>query len=328
MLLLAGDAPPAHHTFAQLPELLVEGDLLVRNDTRVIPARLRGKRPGGGKIELLLVHRKECPDKIERWLCLARPARPLKPGTSLTFGEGALQAVVEEALGAGKVVVTFPDLDRDALMDLLATCGEVPLPPYIERPDRGPDAEDQQRYQTRYARVDGAVAAPTAGLHFTDEVESLLAQRGVQITHLTLHVGPGTFRPIKAENLCEHHMDEEFYQVNPEAASCITGARREGRRIIAVGTTTTRVLETVTDDTGVTHAGKGWTDLFIRPGHAFRGIDGLLTNFHLPRSSLLVLVSAFAGTRRVLDAYREAVSEGYRFYSYGDAMLLLPTPCA
>lgn len=324
LMVLAGNAEPQHSQFLALPDFLQDGDLLVRNDTRVIPARLRGMRRGGGKAELLLIHRLPPADDGERWLCLARPASSLKPGRPVTFGAGSFSAIIEERQGEGRVVAHFPDCDETALFSALQAYGEVPLPPYIDRGEGGPDSLDAERYQTTYARSPGAVAAPTAGLHFTPRVEDALAKRNIEIVHLTLHVGPGTFRPIKTEHLAEHAMDAEYYDISPDAAERITTARRAGRRIVAVGTTTTRTLESVTDRDGVTHAGSGWTDIFIRPGHHWRGIDGLITNFHLPRSSLLVLVSALTGRERVLAAYREAVAAGYRFYSYGDAMLILP----
>lgn len=322
MFLHASDAP-SHHVFSDLPELLREGDFIVRNDTKVIPARLRGKRPGGGKAELLLVHRLE-PDAGERWLCLGRPASHMKPGKVISVAEGALQVHVEERQSAGRLVVRFPGLSHEELLSRLNAVGETPLPPYIRRDADGPDAVDRERYQTTYARHAGAVAAPTAGLHFTPEIEKRLLARNIDIAHLTLHVGPGTFRPIKVDSLSDHIMDAEYYSIDEGVATRITTARGAGRRIIAVGTTSTRVLETVTGENGVTHAGQGWTEIFIRPGHVFHGIDGLITNFHLPRSSLVVLVSALAGRKRILAAYAEAIEKGYRFYSYGDAMLLVP----
>jgi S-adenosylmethionine:tRNA ribosyltransferase-isomerase len=323
LMVLARGAPPAHHVFRDLPDLLAPGDLLVRNDTRVLPARLRGRRPGGGRTELLLVRRLGTDPDDERWLALARPSSHLKVDKPVVIGDGALTATVAERRGAGQVVVVFDAAGADFRRRLEAA-GEVPLPPYIERGDAGPTEADRERYQTVYAREAGAVAAPTAGLHFTPEVEAALAARGVGLAHLTLHVGPGTFRPIKAERLDEHRMDAEWYRVPPETARAVTDARREGRRVLAVGTTVVRTLESAVGSDGTLSPSEGWTDLFIRPGHAVRAVDGLLTNFHLPGSSLLVLVSAFAGRERVLAAYEEAVRREYRFYSYGDAMLLLP----
>lgn len=321
LLVLHAGQQPRHCSISDLPEILTNTDLIVRNNTRVIPARLRGARSHGGKTELLLIHRLLQSD-AEEWLCLGRPASHLKRGCTITFGDGSLVATIVENRGKGEVVARFNVPDMAALLTALDRFGEVPLPPYIER-DQAPDAEDRKRYQTTFATKSGAVAAPTAGLHFTADLDLRLRARGVEIVELTLHVGPGTFRPIIAEKLSDHQMDEEYYEISEETASAISAARSAGRRIIAVGTTSTRTLETVTDAHGVSHAGSGWSRLFIRPGYRFKAIDGLLTNFHLPKSSLLVLVSALAGRVRILDAYREAVEERYRFYSYGDAMLLL-----
>jgi len=323
LMVLRGDAPPEHRRFHELPALLRPGDLLVRNDTKVIPARLRGHRPGGGRVELLLVHR-HAGDGAERWQCLARPASHLRAGQRLVFGEAALVAEVVARGDAGRVEVVFDVPDAGAFRERLEACGETPLPPYIHRPDGGPDAEDRTRYQTLYAAAEGAVAAPTAGLHFTPAVEAALAARGIEVAALTLHVGPGTFRPIQAETLAGHVMEAEFYRVSVAAAAAVNAARAAGRRVLAVGTTVTRTLESSADARGQIACGEGWTDLFIRPGYAFRAIAGLLTNFHLPRSSLFVLVAALAGRERMHAAYGEAIREGYRFYSYGDAMLILP----
>lgn len=324
LMLLQGAADPTHYSFRDLPTILQPGDLLVRNDTRVFPARLRGRRPGGGKIELLLTQEIAPLPNAQRWRCLARPAGSIKPEKPLTFGDGKLTALLEDRGARGEVIVQFPNISAESFFALLEEIGEVPLPPYINRTESGPDACDADRYQTIYARERGAVAAPTAGLHFTPEVEAQLGARGIELAQITLHVGPGTFRPMTVDCIKDHRMDAEKYEVNDETAARITQARRQGRRIIAVGTTTTRTLESITDDDGVTHPGRGATDLFIRPGHRWRGIDGLITNFHLPESSLLVLVSALAGRERILAAYQDAIIEGYRFYSYGDAMLILP----
>lgn len=339
LMVLDASHAPAHHVFRDLPSILQPGDVLVRNDTRVIPARLRGRRPGGGKTELLLTHPlARAPESMRLdlpappgesgtcWLCLARPASHLKPGKVLTFGEApdTLHATVLAQLGGGRVLASFDVPDDATLLTRLPAFGEVPLPPYIDRTAGGPNASDADRYQTTFARHPGAVAAPTAGLHFTDAIDEALQARGITIETLTLHVGPGTFRPMVAEDIREHAVDAEYYAVPPPTAAALNRARAEGRRLIAVGTTTTRTLESVVDKHGHIHAGEGWTDLFIRPGHVFRAIDGLLTNFHLPGSSLLVLVSALMGRERILDAYNLAVASGYRFYSYGDAMLLLP----
>ncbi len=324
LMVLNGAEPPAHRRFRDLPEFLRPGDLLIRNDTKVLPARLIGRRPGGGRQEILLVRRLETPDALasETWLCLARPAGHLKPGKEIVFGDGRLIVTAGEKLGQGQVRVSFP-LAGEELLAKLEELGEMPLPPYIER-EFGPDAEDRERYQTTFAREAGAVAAPTAGLHFTPEVDAALAARGVQVAALTLHVGPGTFRPIKTDNLDEHAMDAEFYRLPPATVEAIAAARRQGGRIVAVGTTATRALEAAAGPAGEIAAGSAWTEIFIRPGYRFRCVQGLITNFHLPRSSLLVLLSALAGRERVLTAYREAVRERYRFYSYGDAMLVWP----
>lgn len=338
LMVLDGDTPPAHHVFRDLPSILQPGDVLVRNDTRVIPARLRGRRAGGGKTELLLTHPlarapvslrqhlpENAPDGGTCWLCLARPASHLKPGKVVTFGEPVgLTATVLAQCGGGRVLVSFDAPDDASLLARLPALGEVPLPPYIDRANGGPNSEDADRYQTTFARHPGAVAAPTAGLHFTDAIDDALRTRSIDIETLTLHVGPGTFRPMVADDIRDHAVDAEYYAVSPETATALNTARAAGRRVIAVGTTTTRTLESVVDTEGRFHAGAGWTDLFIRPGHMFRAIDGLLTNFHLPGSSLLVLVSALMGRERILEAYGIAVDAGYRFYSYGDAMLLLP----
>jgi S-adenosylmethionine:tRNA ribosyltransferase-isomerase len=340
LMVLAPGAPPRHRHFADLADELRPGDRLVRNDTRVIPARLMGRRPGGGKTELLLVRPEPETDGTaapERWRCLARPASPLKPGMRLRFsgasadgpagadGVESWGGVVEGRGDAGAVVFRF-----DAAGDfwaLLDRYGQVPLPPYIAREGGAPDAEDAEEYQTLFARVPGAVAAPTAGRHFTPELDARLAERGVGFASLTLHVGPGTFRPVTATRLSMHVMDAEWYDLPPEAARAVDAARREGRRVVAVGTTVARALESAArraeaEGRTTLPAGPAWTDLLIRPGHAFKAVDALVTNFHLPRSSLLALASAWAGRERILAAYREALAEGYRFYSYGDAMLL------
>lgn len=298
-----------HKTFRDLPEFLAPGDVLVRNDTRVIPARLLGvKAPTGGRVELLLVRRLS----RDTWEALVRPGRRVAPGAVLSFGDGLLTAqVLERTEGGGRIVRFRPVGPLD---EALQQAGQVPLPPYIHE-----DLEDPERYQTVYAREAGSSAAPTAGLHFTQRVLDELKRRGVHIADVTLHVGPGTFRPVKAEYVDEHDMHAEYYHIPEAAAVAVQEAKREGRRVIAVGTTTARALESwaATGETA------GWTDLFIYPGYRWRVVDGLLTNFHLPRSSLLMLVSALLGRERTLAAYREAVKERYRFFSFGDAMLIL-----
>lgn len=301
--------------FSELPDLLRPGDLLVLNDSRVIPARLLGQLADSDReIELLLI-RELAP---ARWEALARPARALKPGGVVVVGDGAVAVRVAERLGEGRRLVEFPA--GMEVLTLLRRHGVPPLPPYIARHCK-PGAEDWERYQTVYAKHDGSVAAPTAGLHFTEEVLSRLQGRGVGIEVLTLHVGPGTFQPIRAARVEAHRMEAERMEVPGTVAVAIDRAKSEGHRVIAVGTTTTRALESAARD-GRVHPLVGEADLFIYPGYRFRVIDGLLTNFHLPRSSLLCLVSAFAGREQVLAAYRHAVEKGYRFYSYGDAMLI------
>ena len=312
---------------ADLPELLSPGDLLVVNDTRVVPARIYGRRvpPGGirsgqegARVELLLIEAAEAGPGAEggglEWEALARPGRKARPGTRLRFGDG-LEAEVVAKGEDGRHRVRFseppgPHLDR---------LGHVPLPPYIKREDR---PEDRERYQTVFARRPGAIAAPTAGLHFTPELLERLRERGVERTELTLHVGIGTFKPVTASLVHEHVMDAERYEISGGAAEAVRRTRDRGGRVVAVGTTAVRALESAGRDDGTVEAGRGRTGLFIYPGYRFRVVDVLLTNFHLPRSTLLMLVCAFAGKERVLEGYEEAVREGYRFYSYGDAMLM------
>ncbi len=310
LLVLDALGAARHRSIGDLVELLRPGDLLVVNDTRVIPARLFAERAGsGGAIELLLVERRS-----ERlWDCLVRPGRRARPGTELRLGDSLTARVV--AIGEdGRRAIEF----SAPVEPHLEALGHVPLPPYIDRPDR---AEDRERYQTVYAANPGAIAAPTAGLHFSNELLARLAARGVERVAVTLHVGIGTFKPVTAELVHEHRMDEESYMVPPSTARAIAAARDEGRRIVAVGTTVVRTLESAAAASGEVPAGAGATRLFIVPGYRFRVVDLLLTNFHLPRSTLLMLVAAFAGRERVLAAYAEAIDAGYRFFSYGDAML-------
>ena len=295
--------------FAELPDLLDPGDLLVVNDTRVIPARLRARRATGGRVEILLVEREESAS----WWCLLRPGRRLPPGAPLAV-EGGPSARVEERAD-GRFRLTF----EQPIEPLLKEIGETPLPPYIDRPV---EPRDRERYQTVYAARPGAVAAPTAGLHFTPALLAALERRGIRHASLTLHVGPGTFRPVKAENPEEHVMDSERFEIPEVTAEAVAATRRNGRRVVAVGTTVVRSLETAATSDGLVAGGAGRTGLYIRPGYGFRVVDRLITNFHLPRSTLLMLVCAFAGRNRVLDAYRQAVGSGFRFYSYGDAMLV------
>ncbi|HEY0323158.1 MAG TPA: tRNA preQ1(34) S-adenosylmethionine ribosyltransferase-isomerase QueA [Pyrinomonadaceae bacterium] len=304
--------------FAELPAYIREGDLFVVNNTRVFPARLHGLRePTGGRVELFLI-RERAPDV---WEALARPARRLQPGTRISFGDARLRAEVIEALDEGLRVVRFY---ADApLASLLEEIGETPLPPYIKRDRDELSAEDRERYQTVYAQKRGAIAAPTAGLHFTPQAMKELRARGASIAEITLHVGYGTFEPVRVQDLSEHTVAAEQFEITPEAARSINETRAQGGRIIAVGTTTTRALESTSDAEGRITAGAASADLTITPGYRFRAIDALITNFHLPRSSLLVLVSTFAGRDLVRAAYEHAVHARYRFYSYGDCMLII-----
>jgi S-adenosylmethionine:tRNA ribosyltransferase-isomerase len=309
-----------HHVVGDLPSLLTPGDLLVVNDSRVVPARLLGHRdPSGGRVECLLLRRLDA----ERWDSLMHPGQKMKPGTRARFGEPPF-TLVAEVLSQhtfGRRTVRLVREDGGDVDDAIDRIGHMPLPPYIKRPDQ---PGDRERYQTIYARARGSVAAPTAGLHMSARLLQALASRGVDRADLTLHVGYGTFKPIRTEQVEEHVIDPEAFEISQEAAKKVSRAQAEGRRVIAVGTTTTRTLETVAAaHNGQVIASAGESELFIYPGFQFQVLGGLLTNFHLPQSSLLVLVCAFAGRELVLDAYRAAVAEGYRFYSYGDAMLIL-----
>ena len=313
----------ADRTFSDLPSLLRAGDLLVVNDTRVFAARLLGTRlPGGGAAECLLVRRLEEDDAhVQLWEALVHPGQRLKAGSRLEFGAGELVLhgeIVDRRFHGRRAVRLWAD--GTSVDEVIDAIGHIPLPPYIKRPDT--DA-DRERYQTVYARARGSIAAPTAGLHFTPELLAALDRRGVERTSITLHVGYGTFEPIRVDDVEQHQMSGEHFEVNAAAAAAISRALQENRRVIAVGTTTTRTLESLdVVDRRVTPT-SGSTSLFIHPGHRFRVVSGLVTNFHLPRSSLLILVCAFAGRERVLSAYRHAVAERYRFYSYGDATLIL-----
>ncbi len=313
-----------HRRFQELPDLLGSGDLLVLNRSRVLPARLLGRRPNGGVAEVLLVRRRES----GLWEALVRPGRRLREGTCIAVAPGfevRLEGEVEpqpegahaRAAPTRMVRLITVDGDPDAAVD---RHGHVPLPPYIRRPDT---AADRERYQTVYARETGSVAAPTAGLHFTPELLETLRMRGIETATLLLHVGPGTFRPVEAPDIRQHRVDPEHFVVPEAAAGAVNRARADGRRVVAVGTTVARTLESALGEDGQLRPGPGETALVILPGHRFRSFDGLITNFHLPRSSLLLLVCAFAGRVHTLAAYREAVRQRYRFYSYGDAMLVL-----
>ena len=315
-----------HRRFAELPSLLRAGDLLVVNDTRVFPARLIGVRlPGGGAAECFLVRPA---DAADTWIALVHPGQRLREGARMEFkgAQGAQGAVLHaEVVGRhfhGRRTVRLWTEDGSSVRDVIDAIGHVPLPPYIKRPDQ---AADRDRYQTVYARERGSIAAPTAGLHFTPTLLEELERRGVERAGITLHVGYGTFQPIRVDVVEEHRMEPEHYEVTAATAAQLSRARREGRRIIAVGTTSTRTLESLTRSAdGDVMPGTGETSLFIHPGHKFRLVSGLITNFHLPRSSLLMLVSALGGRDAIMAAYREAIARRYRFYSYGDAMFIAP----
>ncbi len=315
-----------HAAFTRLPDHLRRGDVLVVNETRVLPARLIGKKASGGKVEVLLVRKRKDAQAGARsgeWDCLARSSGALRPGTQVAFDSAVKGELLEKT--AGGLWRLFISAEGDA--DLAASLGRIglaPLPPYIHRNgDETRRTADLERYQTVYARKDGAIAAPTAGLHFSRGLLGEIEEKGVRIVPVTLHVGIGTFLPVKVEQVENHRLEPEFFEVSQEAAEALRAARAEGRRIIGVGTTVVRALESAVDPEGGIQPCRGETGLFILPGHRFRAVDALITNFHLPRSTLLMLVSAFAGKDLVLAAYREAIRENYRFYSYGDAMLIL-----
>jgi S-adenosylmethionine:tRNA ribosyltransferase-isomerase len=305
-----------HDVVQRLDEWLRPGDVLVANDAEVFAARLHGKRPTGGAIEVLLV---EPLDGDDTWCCLARGAGRIPAGERILFGTGLTGTWGDRLGDAYRAIRLSCDGDLSAALRRL---GEVPLPPYIRRPE-GPSAADRERYQTMFARTPGAIAAPTAGLHFTPELIARLAARGIPCVSLTLLVGPATFLPVRSQSLDDHSVPPERYAIPVETAAAIARARAGGGRVIAIGTTTARTLESVVADDGAIAPGEGRTDLVIAPGHSFRAVDALFTNFHLPRSSLLALVAAFAGAEAILAAYRAATASGYRFYSYGDAMLIL-----
>ncbi len=301
-----------HRHFTDILEYLHPGDCLVINNTKVIPARLFGvKEDTQAKIEVLLLKRKE----NDIWETLVKPGKKAKPGTKLVFGDGLLAAEVVDVVEEGNRLIQF---HYDGIFEeILDQLGQMPLPPYITH-----QLKDKNRYQTVYAKYDGSAAAPTAGLHFTKELLQKVKDMGVDIAEVTLHVGLGTFRPVKVENVLDHHMHSEFYMVSQEAADKINRAKESGHRVIAVGTTSTRTLEAAADENGRLHETSGWTEIFIYPGYQFKVIDALITNFHLPQSTLVMLVSALAGREHVLHAYEIAVKERYRFFSFGDAMLI------
>lgn len=301
-----------HHTFKDIVQYLEPGDCLVLNNTKVIPARLYGEKEGTqAKIEILLLKRRE----NDVWETLVKPGKKAKPGTKIIFGGGLLTGEVIDVVEEGNRLIQF---SYDGIFEeILDQLGQMPLPPYITH-----QLEDKNRYQTVYAKYDGSAAAPTAGLHFTPELLHEIHEKGVNIAEVTLHVGLGTFRPVKVENIQDHHMHSEFYMISQEAADLINHTKENGGKIICVGTTSCRTIESAADDMGRLKPCSGWTDIFIYPGYKFKIMDNLITNFHLPESTLLMLVSALAGREHVLAAYEEAVRKGYRFFSFGDAMYI------
>ncbi len=302
----------SHHVFREIVNYLNPGDCLVLNNTKVIPARLLGEREGtGAHVEVLLLKRRE----KDVWETLVKPGKKCKPGTRLSFGEGLLKAEVLETVEEGNRLIHF---EYEGIWEeVLDRLGEMPLPPYITH-----KLQDKNRYQTVYAKYEGSAAAPTAGLHFTEKLLKQIEEKGVNIAYVTLHVGLGTFRPVKEENVLEHHMHSEFYQITEEAAKKINDTKKAGGRIICVGTTSCRTIESAADENGVVHPGSDNTEIFIYPGYHFKVLDALITNFHLPESTLVMLVSALAGRENVLNAYEEAIKERYRFFSFGDAMFI------
>ena len=301
-----------HRGFREIVSYLKKGDCLVLNDTKVIPARLFGvKEDTQAKIEVLLLKRRE----HDVWETLVKPGKKAKPGTVLLFGDGMLKGTVADVVEEGNRLIQFA---YDGIFEeILDRLGQMPLPPYITH-----QLQDKNRYQTVYAKHEGSAAAPTAGLHFTKELLEQIEQMGVKIARVTLHVGLGTFRPVKVENVLDHHMRSEYYMVEEAAAEMINTTKKQGGRVICVGTTSCRTIESAATEDGMVKAGRGWTEIFIYPGYRFRVLDGLLTNFHLPESTLVMLVSALAGREHVLSAYQEAVRQRYRFFSFGDAMFI------
>ena len=302
-----------HHTFRDIVSYLKKGDCLVINDTKVIPARLFGvKEDTQAKIEVLLLKRKE----NDIWETLVKPGKKAKPGTVISFGDGLLKGTGVDVIEDGNRLIQFTY--EGIFEEILDQLGQMPLPPYITH-----QLKDKNRYQTVYAKHEGSAAAPTAGLHFTKELLKEIEDMGVTIAHVTLHVGLGTFRPVKVDNVLDHHMHSEFYVVEEEEAKKVNDAKKNGGRVICVGTTSCRTVESATGEDGILKAGSGWTDIFIYPGYRFKILDGLITNFHLPESTLVMLVSALAGRDHVLHAYEEAIKERYRFFSFGDATLII-----
>ena len=302
----------AHRHFYDILEYLKPGDCLVMNDSRVLPARLLGHRPTGGAVEVLLL--RDLGDK--KWECLCKPGRKMQPGNEVIFGNGELTATVTEVLDDGNRIVEFRY--EGIFLEVLERLGKMPLPPYIKA-----ELADQERYQTVYSREVGSAAAPTAGLHWTEELLEKARNKGVKTAFVTLHVGLGTFRPVKAEEITEHHMHSELCMIGADTAQILNETRKDDGRIICVGTTSCRTLESLVNEDGSFEEKSKWTEIFIYPGYTFKAMDGLITNFHLPESTLVMLVSAFAGRDHVLAAYKEAVEERYRFFSFGDAMTIL-----
>ena len=307
-----------HRVFRDIVEYLRPGDCLVINDTKVIPARLFGiKKDTGAKIEILLLKRRE----NDIWETLVRPGKKCRPGTVIEFGEGLLSGTVVETVDDGNRLIRFSY--KGIFEEILDQLGQMPLPPYITH-----ELKDKNRYQTVYAKHEGSAAAPTAGLHFTNELLKQIEKMGVKVAHVTLHVGLGTFRPVKVENVLDHHMHSEFYVVEESEARKVNDTKAAGGRVICVGTTSCRTVESASTDDGILQAKTGWTEIFIYPGYRFKVLDALITNFHLPESTLVMLVSALAGRGHILDAYKEAVKERYRFFSFGDAMFIASSPVA
>ena len=302
----------SHHHFFEVIDFLRPGDCLVMNDSRVLPARLLGHRPTGGAVEVLLL--RDLGEK--KWECLCKPGRKMQVGNEVIFGNGELTATVIEVREDGNRIVEFHY--EGIFLEVLERLGKMPLPPYIKE-----ELQDQERYQTVYSREVGSAAAPTAGLHFTRELLEKIREKGIKTAFVTLHVGLGTFRPVKAEEITDHHMHAELCQISKETAEVLNETKRSGGRVICVGTTSCRTLESLVNEDGTFEAKSKWTEIFIYPGYTFKAMDGLITNFHLPESTLVMLVSAFAGRENVLAAYEEAVRQRYRFFSFGDAMCIL-----
>lgn len=307
------DGSIEHRHFTDILDYLNKGDCLVINDTKVIPARLYGhKEETGALIEILLLKRRE----NDIWECLVKPGKKARPGAKITFGNGILKGEILDVVDEGNRLIQF--YYEGIFEEILDQLGEMPLPPYITH-----KLKDKNRYQTVYAKNDGSAAAPTAGLHFTKELLEQVKAKGVKIAHVTLHVGLGTFRPVKVDDVEQHHMHSEFYMVEEDQAKLINDTKKAGGRVISVGTTSCRTLESATGEDGILLAGSGWTEIFIYPGYRFKMIDGLITNFHLPESTLMMLVSALAGKENIMAAYEEAVRQKYRFFSFGDAMMIV-----